>query len=116
MGSAQTNSVFPNFNLGARIAICGQISQYNLETPEVGLRLLSSFIGKRLSMRGFLVHDYVGQHAQALTEIAKWLNSGKLHYRETITRGLENAPTAFISILNEGDLGKQLVQVAEVDF
>ena len=53
-------------------------------------------------MRGFLVHDYVDQHAQALTEIAKWLNSGKLHYRETITRGLGNAPTAFIGILNGG--------------
>ena len=108
--------MFPNFNLGARIAICGQISQYNLEMPEVGPRLLSIFIGKRLSMKGFLVHDYVDQHAQALTEIAKWLNSGKLHYRETITRGLGNAPTAFISMLNGGNLGKQLVQVAEVDF
>ena len=115
VGGVQTDSVFPNFNLGARIAICGQISQYNLETPEVGPRLLSSFIGKRLSMRGFLVHDYVEQHAQALTEIAKWLNSGKLHYRETITRGLENAPTAFISMLNGGNLGKQLVQVAKTD-
>ena len=67
-------------------------------------------------MRGFLVHDYVDQHAQALTEIEKWLNSGKLHYRATITQGLENAPTAFISILNGDNLGKQLVQVAEVDF
>ena len=108
--------MFPNFNLGDRIAICGQISQYNLERPEVGPRLLSPFIGKRLNMRGFLVHDYVEQHPQALTEIAKCLNSSKLHYRETITRSLENAPTAFISILNGKDLGKQLVQVAEVDF
>ena len=62
------------------------------------------------------MHDYVKQHPQALTEIAKWLNSGKLHCRETITRSLGNVPTAFISILNGDDLGKQLVQVAEVDF
>ena len=71
LGSAQTNSVFPNFNLEARIAICGQISQYNLERPEVGPRLLSPFIGKRLNMRGFLVYEYVDQHAPALTETAK---------------------------------------------
>ena len=108
--------MLPNFNLGTRIAISGQISQYNLERPEVGPRLLPTFIGKRLNMRGFLVHDHIDQQAQALTEIAEWLNSGKLHYRETIARGLENAPTAFISILNEGNLGKQLMQVAEVDF
>ena len=67
-------------------------------------------------MRGFLVHDYVEQHPQALTEIAKWLNSSKLHYRETITRSLAKSPTAFISILNGKNLGKQLVQVAEVNF
>ena len=71
VGGVQTDSVFPNFNLGARIAICGQISQYNLERPEVGRVILSTFISKRLNMRGFLVHDCVDQHAQAPTEVAK---------------------------------------------
>jgi NADPH-dependent curcumin reductase CurA len=64
-------------------------------------------------MRGFLVFDFVDRHPQALAEMTKWLNTGKLQYRETITNGLENAPTAFISMLKGGNLGKQLVKVSD---
>ncbi|HIA66733.1 TPA: NADP-dependent oxidoreductase [Candidatus Poribacteria bacterium] len=113
VGGKQTDSVFPNFNIGARISICGQISQYNRKQPELGPRLFFNFITKRLRMRGFLVFDFVDRHPQALAEMTKWLNTGKLQYRETITNGLENAPTAFISMLKGGNLGKQLVKVSD---
>ncbi len=112
VGGTQTDAVFPNFNIGARISICGQISQYNLKKPELGPRLFFHFIVKRLRMRGFLVFDFVERHEQALTEMANWLKTNKLQYRETITDGLENAPTAFISMLKGGNLGKQLVKVS----
>ena len=112
VGGTQTDAVFPNFNIGARISICGQISQYNLKQPELGPRLFFHFIVKRLRMRGFLVFDFVKRHKQALTEMANWLKTNKLQYRETITDGLENAPTAFISMLKGGNLGKQLVKVS----
>ena len=112
VGGTQTDAVFPNFNIGARISICGQISQYNLKKPELGPRLFFHFIVKRLRMRGFLVFDFVERHEQALTEMANWLKTNKLQYRETITAGLENAPTAFISMLKGGNLGKQLVKVS----
>ena len=112
VGVTQTDAVFPNFNIGARISICGQISQYNLKKPELGPRLFFHFIVKRLRMRGFLVFDFVERHEQALTEMANWLKTNKLQYRETITDGLENAPIAFISMLKGGNLGKQLVKVS----
>ena len=112
VGGTQTDAVFPNFNIGARISICGQISQYNLKKPELGPRLFFHFIVKRLRMRGFLVFDFVERHEQALTEMANWLKTNKLQYRETITDGLENAPIAFISMLKGGNLGKQLVKVS----
>ena len=113
VGGVQTDAIFPNLNLGARIAICGQISQYNLTEPELGPRLFFQFIIKRLTMRGFLVSDFADRYPHALAEMASWLNSGQLEYRETITEGLENAASAFISMLKGGNLGKQLVKVSE---
>ena len=71
------------------------------------------FIIKRLTMRGFLVSDFADRYPHALAEMASWLNSGQLEYRETITEGLENAASAFISMLKGGNLGKQLVKVSE---
>jgi len=112
VGGVQTDAVFPNLNLGGRVAICGQISQYNLTQPELGPRLFFQFIVKRLTMKGFLVSDFVDRYPQALDEMMGWLNSGQLKYRETITEGLENSPTAFISMLKGGNLGKQLVKIS----
>ena len=64
-------------------------------------------------MRGFLVSDFADRYPHALAEMAGWLNSGQLEYRETITACLENAASAFISMLKGGNLGKQLVKVSE---
>ena len=109
-----TDTVFPNLRVKGRVIICGQISQYNLENPETGPRFLWYMITKRARIEGFLVSDYADKNADALSQLAEWLQQGKLKYRETITEGgIENAPAAFISMLKGGNIGKQLVKISD---
>ena len=63
-------------------------------------------------MRGFLVFDFAERYAEALHALAVWVREGKLSYREDIVDGLENAPTAFIGMLQGDNTGKRLVRVA----
>ncbi|MDE0315263.1 MAG: NADP-dependent oxidoreductase [Candidatus Poribacteria bacterium] len=116
VGGRITDAVFPNLRVKGRVVICGQISQYNLENPETGPRFLWHLITQRARIEGFLVSDFSDRHAEALVQMAEWLKQGKLKYRETIAEGgIENAPTAFISMLKGGNIGKQLVKIAELD-
>ena len=115
VGGQITDAVFPNLRIKGRVVICGQISQYNLEKPETGPRFLWHMITKRARIEGFLVFEFADRHAEALVEMADWLRQGKLKYRETIAEGgIENAPAAFISMLKGGNIGKQLVKIAEL--
>ncbi|MDE0427619.1 MAG: NADP-dependent oxidoreductase [Candidatus Poribacteria bacterium] len=114
VGGSITDAVFPNLRIKGRVVICGQISQYNLEKPEMGPRFLWFMITKRARIEGFLVSEFADQHAEALVEMAEWLRQGKLKYHETIEEGgIENAPAAFISMLKGGNIGKQLVKIAD---
>jgi NADPH-dependent curcumin reductase CurA len=112
VGGEVSTAVYPRLNVGARIAVCGQISQYNLEQPQPSVHpgLLIVF---RARMQGFLVTDYPHRYDEALPRLARWVAEGALRYREDVTVGLENAPRAFIGMLRGENRGKTLVQVAE---
>ena len=112
-GGPVTDAVFVNINLRGRMAICGQISQYNLQEPDLGPRLLWQLITKRARVEGLLVSDYADRHEDGLRQMAEWVQTGKLKYRETIIDGIENAAAAFIGMLKGGNIGKQLVKVSE---
>jgi NADPH-dependent curcumin reductase CurA len=94
--------------------VSGQISQYNVEKPEMGPRLTSLLVVYRAKVQGFLVTDYAPHFGEGLRELAAWFREGKLKYEETIEEGLENAPRAFIGMLQGKNLGKQLVRVSGV--
>ena len=114
VGGQITDAVFPNLRVKGRVVICGQISQYNLEKPETGPRFLWHLITQRARIEGFLVFDFVDRHADALIQMAEWIKQDKLKYRETIAEGgIEKAPAAFISMLKGGNIGKQLVKIAD---
>lgn len=112
VGGTITDAVFGLLNPNARIAICGQISQYNNVKPELGPRNLSQILVKTATVRGFLVMQYLDQAREALIEMGGWLREGKLKYRETFVDGLANAPQAFLGILQGDNTGKMLVRVA----
>lgn len=96
-----------------RIALCGMIADYNEQEPQPGPRGMMLMIGRRLSMRGFIVTD----HPEACEEYVKkaigWISDGQLKYRETVAEGIENAAQAFIDMLKGGNTGKQIVQLSE---
>jgi len=112
VGGAITDAVFGLLNVKSRISLCGQISQYNLEKPELGPRLLGTLILKQAKAEGFLVFQFADRYAEGLQQMTHWLREGRLKYREDIIEGIENAPRAFIGMLRGQNIGKQLVKVA----
>jgi NADPH:quinone reductase len=112
VGGDVSAAVHRRLNVGARIVICGQISQYNLERPDPTF-VPSLLIVFRARMEGFLVSDYAHRFDEAATRLARWVGEGKLTWREDVTEGLENAPAAFMGMLRGENRGKALVKVAE---
>jgi NADPH-dependent curcumin reductase CurA len=111
VGGEISAAVQARLNVGARIAICGQVSQYNLERAQPTFHP-GALIVFRARMQGFLVSDYVSRFGEAIPRLARWVMNGDIRYRETVTEGLENTPRAFIGMLNGENRGKALVKVA----
>lgn len=115
VGGEITDAVFRLINPKARISICGQISQYNLEKPEMGPRLiLTSLLVRQARAEGFLVFQFLERYPEGLSQMAQWVKQGKLKYKEDIEEGIENTPRAFMAMLKGRNIGKQLVKVGEV--
>ncbi|HWQ35668.1 MAG TPA: NADP-dependent oxidoreductase [Blastocatellia bacterium] len=112
VGGAITDAVLLLLNQRARISICGQISQYNLEQPEPGPRPFGLLLVKQARAEGFLVFQFADRYDEGLRQMAAWLKEGKIKYREEFAEGLENAPRAFIEMLKGRNTGKQLVRIA----
>jgi NADPH:quinone reductase len=110
VGGEISQAVHSRLSVGARIAICGQISQYNLERPEPTFHpgLLIVF---RARMEGFLVSDYAHRFEEAAPRLVRWVAEGTIRYTEDVTDGLENAPRAFVGMLHGENRGKTLVKV-----
>ncbi|MEX2299909.1 MAG: NADP-dependent oxidoreductase [Bryobacterales bacterium] len=112
VGGAITDAVFSSLNVGARVSVCGQISQYNVEAAEMGPRLLWHLIVKRAKAQGFLIFDYASRYEEARQQLAEWVKQGKIRYRERIAEGIENAPKAFLEMMQGKNIGKQLVRLS----
>jgi len=111
VGGALTDAVFLWMNPFGRVSVCGQISQYNLPKPEPGPRLLPYVLTRQLKVEGFIVTRFQYRYPQAIGQISRWIQEGKLSYREHIVQGFENTPHAFIDMLEGKNTGKMLVQV-----
>lgn len=111
VGGAMTDAVLQSINQFARISICGVISQYNLEQPEMGPRLWAMLLIRQARAEGFLVNQYLGRWPEGIRQMAQWLKEGTIVYREDIMPGFENMPKAFIRMLRGENKGKQLIQV-----
>lgn len=111
VGGRITDEVIRLINHRARIAVCGQISQYNLEKPELGPRWLSQLVVRQARVEGFQVSQFADRQEEALRQLSVWIREKRLRYREDVIDGLENAPKAFIGMLEGRNIGKQLVRV-----
>ena len=102
VGGPILDAVLAQINIGARIPLCGFISQYTATEQGAGIQNLSALISKRAKLEGFLVLDYYDRAEKAVQDLAGWLSEGKLTYQTTVEEGLENAPTT-INKLFTGD-------------
>jgi len=110
VGGPIFDTVLPMLNPFARIALCGQVSQYNA-TELYGVRNLRSLLVNRVLLRGFIVSDHMDLWSRAIAELSGWVRDGELRYHETVAHGLDNAPKAFIAMLRGDKLGKQVVEL-----
>ena len=96
-----------------RIAACGMISQYNQLGESVGIRNLLLVVGKRITMRGFIVSDFLPKQDEAFAQMMAWYHDGQLNARSTIYEGIERAPDALIGLFEGSNTGKMLVNLQE---
>jgi len=97
-----------------RVIACGMISQYNTQQP-YGIRNLHHIVGKRITMRGFIVSDFVEQCASDFTrDVSSWLLNNEIIYKEDICDGLDKSPEAFVGMLQGKNFGKQVVKIADL--
>ena len=111
VGGAVLDAVLKRINVHARIPLIGLISQYNDAKPMPGPNL-GSVLANRALIQGMIIFDHVDRMPDFLRDMATWLREGKVRYREDIIQGLENAPRAFIGLLQGENIGKRIVQVA----
>ena len=100
----------------ARVPVCGLISAYS--EPQQPLdgefvqALMRAVLVKRLTLRGFIFSDaYEGRQDEFLTALGGWVREGRIKYREDVVRGLENAPGAFLGLLEGRNFGKLVIDV-----
>ena len=116
VGGKVLDAVIPLLNPHARVPVCGLISQYNATEPPAGPDRLNWLMGqilrKKLKVQGFIIFDDFGHlYPEFAEEMAGWIDSGKIKYREEIIDGLENAPEAFIGLLKGENFGKRVIHV-----
>jgi NADPH-dependent curcumin reductase CurA len=117
VGGEQLEAALANMNNYGRIVVSGMISQYNLPPEkQYGVKNLSSFMGKRLTMRGFIVSDpdmgpkWSEEHQKNLTQ---WLRDGKFTALTSETVGIEKAPEGFVGMLKGENFGKAVLKIKE---
>ncbi len=114
VGGEIFEAVLWNMREFGRVALCGMISNYNDEELQPGPRGMMVIIGRRLTIQGFIVTDHLEAGKEYVSKAIRWLAEGKLKYRETIAEGIENAPSAFIDLLQGKNIGKQIVRLADI--
>lgn len=110
VGGPILDAVLPRMNNFGRIPLCGLVSQYNAAEP-YGVKNLREVFNRRITLRGFVLSDHKDQFATATQALIDAYAAGRLKHRETVTEGLENAPQAFIDMLQGAHFGKQLVRL-----
>jgi NADPH-dependent curcumin reductase CurA len=96
---------------GGRAAICGMISVYNATEAAPGPRNMPMIIGKRLTLRGFIVFDHADLRPQFEAEVGQWLAEGKIVWRETVVEGIDNAVHGFRDLMAGANTGKMLIRL-----
>lgn len=114
VGGKTLEAVLPNMNTFGRIPLCGMIAWYSGQGVADAMRvpaLWRTILVRRLRVQGFIIFDHDDSFGAFLEEVAPLVRERRIRYRESVAEGLENAPRAFLKMLEGGNFGKQLVRV-----
>ena len=112
VGGETLDAALTLMNNYGRIPVCGLISMYNdWETP--GPKMFRNILMKRLTVKGFLVSDYLDRYAESLGAISEWMAEGKIQYKVDIVEGIENAPSAVNKLFTGENTGKLVIKVSD---
>lgn len=112
VGGDHLEAAIANLRTDGRVAMCGAISQYNSTEPATAPHNLALAIGKRLTLRGFVIAKYAEQaRADFERDMGRWIADGSIHWDETARDGLDAAPQAFIDLLDGANTGKMIVNL-----
>ena len=112
MGGETLEAALSALRTHGRIIACGGISGYNAEAPRPGPSNLFNVITKRLTMKGFIVSDWLHRRAEFEEEMGAYIKAGKVKNRETVAKGIDQAVAAFIGLFDGQNIGKMVVELA----
>ena len=111
VGGEIMEAVMARMNLFSRMPLCGMISGYNTDQP---MRAdFSPILMRRITVRGFIVIDFMSKYAEGSMQLAQWVAEGKIKHRETIVDGLEDAPVAVNKLFDGENIGKLIVKIVD---
>jgi NADPH-dependent curcumin reductase CurA len=112
VGGETLEAALSALRVNGRIIACGGISVYNAEQPSPGPSNLFNIITKRLTIKGFIVSDWMDRRAAFETEVGGYFKAGKLKNHETVAKGIDQAVDAFIGLFQGRNVGKMVVELA----
>ena len=111
VGGETLEAALSALRIHGRIIACGSISGYNDEKPRPGPSNLFNMIGKRLTMKGMIVRDWLDRRDDFEREVGGYLETGKLINKETVVEGIDKAVGAFIGLFEGKNIGKMVVEL-----
>jgi len=112
VGGETLDAALTLMNNYGRIPVCGLISMYN-DWDNPGPKMFRNILMKRLTVKGFLVSDYLDRYSESLDALSKWMAEGKIQYRVDIVEGIENAPSAVNKLFTGENTGKLIIKVSD---
>ncbi|XP_059475084.1 prostaglandin reductase 1-like [Neocloeon triangulifer] len=110
VGGEMSSTVINRMNHFGRISICGAISAYNdTEKPKATI-IQGAMNRSELKMEGFMVYRWEDRWLEGIKQNIAWIKEGKLKYQETVTKGFENIPKAFIEMMEGKNFGKAVIK------
>jgi NADPH-dependent curcumin reductase CurA len=113
VGGDILDAALARLSRGARVVICGAISQYNASGEVRGPANYMSLLVNRASMKGFVVFDFAARYGEAAREMGGWLKAGRLKTREDVVHGIETFPDALLKLFRGENTGKLVLAVGD---
>ena len=115
VGGEQLEAAIGALRTYGRVVACGSVSRYNDTEAAPGPRNMFLVVTNRLRIQGYIISDHFDRFGEFARQASEWLRDGRLHYRETVVEGIENAPRAFMGLLSGDNIGKMLVKVGPAE-